>query len=1215
MKTISLCGLLCIMNVFTCRTVILAQKRNNSVAEPALQIIQIEPTVLFPKPEEGRSLKQLIRIYLDNHGGPLNIIAKVTAGVYGSDEQVLDSIVPGKSTVGILVPDIKGKTQVTVDLLEKDGKLLVSRQVDLLPQKKWTLYCTSYSHQDLGYGDYPHRLRTSIRHENIRLPLKFCRETDSLPDNDKYRFNIETSEPVTSFISFNGKDAARELAKRMREGRISLGGLHNTSNTEELSHELLARLFYMSGRYAVDLLGVPPNKTILNDDVIGLTWPLATFGAEADLSYFFHGYNGCGHCLRPAESEPVFYWQGPDSRSRLLMRSIAYGGYEGDNTGDGSETQILNSIKKLGLNWPYDVLLLQEGTDFQLATRKVADQIRSWNSRWAYPRLISATMDMYFNAIAAEADPAQVRTYALDANNEWSDQDYAAARSTGEARKLTELLPATEILATMSQALAGGGDQWIDLFQGYHRLLQYFEHTNSKDSPSGNMWWYETELEENREMVTESSDYQHRVFTNATRNLNRVINRTGAKNIIVFNPLPYKRTDIVRTDIPEGYLPVDPVSGANVPVQKLPDGSSVFIAADIPSTGFKTYKLTAGVLHSQEHAVPVLENRFYRIEFDRTTGTLTSLFDKLLGIELIEKKAPHAFNEYLYEFRTLTQGLEYNSVWNSMEKADSVTVRQGPVADVLRVTGRAEGVKKLVQTVILYHDIPRVDFSIWLDKLPFGGSYGKQHEAVFVALPLAIPDFTIRHELPGAVIEPYKQQFEGSTTAHYAIRSFTDLSNLKYGVTVSPVEGSLICYGEPVSSPVLLGHESNFRRDRTYPATSRLYLYLLNNMFDVNIAADQPGPVNFHWALRSHAGDWIEGGAERFGRSVQQPLIAWHADGKNSGSVQSSCSFLNVDVPNVMCSVIKTAESNGRGFILRFNETSGQDTIATISLPMLKVVSARATSLVENDRNEQYQVINNSFKLPISKFGVKTVRIICDGSPASVSELDAKAVADMRIDLSWKCDDREVSHFNIYRDTKQECAPVQLNFIGQSATDIFIDHPQVNIGGWLRSCLSQKTTYYYRIVPVDHFNNPGKPSTVAVVTTPGSGQANLPPEAVEGVRPILVSGLSKEYNFVNLLFRTSCEPDIVHYEIHRSENQDFSVNDNTKISIVNSNDVPPRSGGYGESRILYVNAEYDHTMFQDSIVKPGTVYFYKVRAVDASGQKGECSQEVSIRTR
>jgi hypothetical protein len=196
-----------------------------------------------------------------------------------------------------------------------------------------------------------------------------------------------------------------------------------------------------------------------------------------------------------------------------------------------------------------------------------------------------------------------------------------------------------------------------------------------------------------------------------------------------------------------------------------------------------------------------------------------------------------------------------------------------------------------------------------------------------------------------------------------------------------------------------------------------------------------------------------------------------------------------------------------------------------------------------------------------------------------------------------------------------ECTPTQLNFIGQSTSSSFSDRPQVNIGGWLRSCLNPKTIYYYRIVPVDRFSNPGSPSAVVTTTTPASERVNLLPVAVEGVRPILVSPISEKFNFVNLLFRTSCEPDVVQYEIRRSTMPGFKSGDNTMVGTVNSKDVPIRSGGYGESKILYTNAEYDHAMFQDSTVKPETIYYYKVCAVDAAGQKGEFSTEVSIHTK
>ena len=165
------------------------------------------------------------------------------------------------------------------------------------PQKKWKLYCVAYSHHDLGFGDYPHRLRTTIRHANITRPLQFCRDTDGWDEESKFRFVIETSEPITSFLGSQPIEVAEELGRRLREGRIQLGGLHNTASTEQLGHELMARLFYLSNRHARDLLAAPKARTAQIDDVIGLTWPLATFCAAADVPYFFHGPNGCGHCF------------------------------------------------------------------------------------------------------------------------------------------------------------------------------------------------------------------------------------------------------------------------------------------------------------------------------------------------------------------------------------------------------------------------------------------------------------------------------------------------------------------------------------------------------------------------------------------------------------------------------------------------------------------------------------------------------------------------------------------------------------------------------------------------------------------------------------------------------------------------------------------------------------------------------------------------------
>ena len=86
---------------------------------------------------------------------------------------------------------------------------------------------------------------------------------------------------------------------------------------------------------------------------------------------------------------------------------------------------------------------------------------------------------------------------------------------------------------------------------------------------------------------------------------------------------------------------------------------------------------------------------------------------------------------------------------------------------------------------------------------------------------------------------------------------------------------------------------------------------------------------------------------------------------------------------------------------------------------------------------------------------------------------------------------------------------------------------------WIRSTLEPKSTYYYRVVAVDRYNNTGEPGELVKVTTLNTEQKNLPPIKVEGMQAIIVSPIT-EHNIVNILFRTSCESDVIKYEIHQA---------------------------------------------------------------------------------
>ncbi|KKL57116.1 hypothetical protein LCGC14_2238620, partial [marine sediment metagenome] len=367
-------------------------------AEP-VSITKVEPTVFFPKVQADQPLKQVVRLHLNNPGAIFEGQVKVAIKGEQPYTEDLGPIAAGASIIAIQVPDMTQPTDVIFEIYKKDtsGPVAVQKAT-LQPQKKLTIYFVSYSHHDLGFGDYPHRIRTNIRHANIERPLEFCRRTDSWDFDDRYRFMIETSEPITSFLASHSPEDAMELAERIREGRIQIGALHNTANTGQLSHECMARLFYLTNRHCRDLLDIPPSRTAQNDDVIGLSWPLATFCEAAGVENLFHGYNPCGitSCMQPANEEPVFNWQGPDGQSRVLVRHEPYGA-----AGVVSEARVAGLVAWAKENdWPWDILLMMDGNDYTLADLSRASAIRDWNARFAYPHVIYSTQDMFFDALA-----------------------------------------------------------------------------------------------------------------------------------------------------------------------------------------------------------------------------------------------------------------------------------------------------------------------------------------------------------------------------------------------------------------------------------------------------------------------------------------------------------------------------------------------------------------------------------------------------------------------------------------------------------------------------------------------------------------------------------------------------------------------------------------------------------------------------------------------
>jgi len=1213
----------------------------------SIRITKVEPTIFFPQVRENEPLRQIAELSLNNPGVPVMAQLKISIRDEPSYIEELGVVEAGATVRQIHVLDIAQPTEVTFELYRKDAaKPDSTLTIPWRPQKKWILYDVAFSHHDLGFADYYHMMRRDVREWGIELALQYCTETDDWDEDSKFRWTIETAEPVIGYIQIHGESEVNELIRRINEGRIELGAIHNSATTDAMSYESLARLFYTPNRHVVDLLGIAPRKTALLDDVVGLTRPLPLYTKEAGIPYFYHGRNSIQDEHRPASSRPVYFWQAPDGdkQNMTLFRTETY--YSPFRIGDCSEERIKSIVTAFQNrnDWPYDCILCTESFDFSLPKLDHALKARNWNTKWSYPRIRCATITMFFEDIASQANPADVYVFDKDAPNAWVDQDSTDAALAGRARKLGYAIPTAEKLATVTTVLGGAGYPWQDIWEAYNRVLMYHEHTNGayaegpiyapnglKDKTGANATYYEVEKEMHRALVSEGEALAESALQSALSKLENMITTDPNRTLIVFNPLTWERTDLVRLkddNLPYPFHVVDNVTGRSIPCQKMSDGTTVFVARNIPSLGYKTFRIVPGEKPSGRNhsslraASTTLENKFYKIVFDPETAGIVSIHDKQMDVELVDRNAPHKFNEYLY------QRYETNSYLKPQwyrAKTENLSSVAGEVAGMMTADVAAVGAETIKQTVVIYNDIKRIDFLQHIDKAPSGRKLNdyksfsaKGKEAVFYALPFAIEGFQVKHELSGAVVEPIAEQSPGSATDYYAIQHFSDISNAQYGVTLAPVEPALVEYGRP--RPATFGPSHSGESILRKPDKSYMYLYLMNNMFFTNVCIDQPGPKIFSWSIRSHKGDWRQGKAFTFGWDISHPLIARVARKTRSGILPpDQHSFLKVDKPNVICSTIKPAEANGDGIILRFFEVAGRETTARIEPAFLdQITTANETTLIEDDRQVPVKTLgDNEIELSFRPHGIKTVRIRSAPTTTSlmVTDVRVKAVSDMRTKLSWSLSDgtpEKISHYNIYRGVSPDFKPSLRRLVGRSTGTSYIDGPKLNYGGWMNNLVEPETTYYYRITAVDRWNNEGQACETVGVTTMKASERNVPPARVEGPYVVHVSPVTK-HNFLCLWFYTNCESDVVRYRIDRSTTPGFSPDKSTRLTEIDATAMIQHVTPHRFGTVERAAREYNRQMYVDETVTTNVTYYYRICAIDSAGNAGPYSYEVSGR--
>ena len=467
--------------------------------------------------------------------------------------------------------------------------------------------------------------------------------------------------------------------------------------------------------------------------------------------------------------------------------------------------------------------------------------------------------------------------------------------------------------------------------------------------------------------------------------------RTKDNSIAVFNSLNWARSGIVETDLPDGSTLVDSLTGGEIPVEILYKGKGIslpgfgpgsvrvrFVAAGVPAVGYKLFTIKP-IAKEQDASSDIrgntfgniLENQFYRVTLDPSSGSIASVFDKQLGRELADSSSPYKFGQYLY----VTGGDSYpeNSLYRfgarlkpptfTVHAANSgtlISVKKTAIGMVATLGSSAPNTPSIQTEILLLDSVKEMLITYHLHK-----DRVLTRESAYVAFPFVVPTPTFTYGSQTAWVNPAKDELAGGSREWYLPTTWTSVYNPQVAATVVPIDAPLVAFGDIVRGEWPTEFD---------PKTSTIFSWLMNNYWGTNFPAWQGGDFTFRYAITSSA-QFNPPSLTRFGLEALTPLERDDLQGTQNSSLlpTQAASLLEVGNPDVTLLTWKRAE-DGDGTIIRLQETAGKQSDVKIQSSSLRVERAWRCNLLEDNETE-VAIQGEDISFPIKPFQVLTLRL------------------------------------------------------------------------------------------------------------------------------------------------------------------------------------------------------------------------------------------------
>jgi hypothetical protein len=381
-----------------------------------------------------------------------------------------------------------------------------------------------------------------------------------------------------------------------------------------------------------------------------------------------------------------------------------------------------------------------------------------------------------------------------------------------------------------------------------------------------------------------------------------------------------------------------------------------------------------------------LENGFYRLRLDPTTGAIASLISKDTDREWVEPSSGWGLGHYVYEINRSPRGRRDMQVaFGGAPDYDRQPIlapeRHGPnaVSEIVFVPGighgrlslrlDAPGASDVRLQVVLYDDLPWIDLIYDINKTAV-----TEMESVYVAFPFALHHPSPRYEVAGAIVQAEAQQLRYACRDFYAIQHWVDLSDERGGVTVAAPDAPIIHLGGFTNHKYL----AKMQLQQPY-----LVSWPINNHWFTNFHISQQGWMRFRYRLLPHTGPFEPVAATRFGAEAAVEPLCGPVWDRPAGLEQrvfpfaphlpEEASFLTVAPDHAHMVGLKPA-ADGDGIIIRLQELAGEAADFQISFNLSRVLSAARCDLVERSL-EPLIVTERSVSGHIEPHRIETIRV------------------------------------------------------------------------------------------------------------------------------------------------------------------------------------------------------------------------------------------------